>query len=141
MSETEIAARTIADSSNLCRPVLEQSETIHEASGRHLLLTLRDCSPELLNDEPKLRELTLAAAQATGATLLEICSHKFAPQGVTSLAVLAESHASMHTYPESKVVFWDCFTCGTTCNPEHSIPILVEALKAGVVSKQVVSRS
>ena len=115
--------------------------SLHEASGRHLLLTLRDCSPEVLNDELKLRELTMQAAQATGATVLEICSHRFAPQGVTALAVLAESHASLHTYPESNLVFWDCFTCGTTCDPELSVPILVEALKAKVVSKQIVLRS
>ncbi len=113
----------------------------HEASGRHLLLTLRDCSPDLLNDEHKLAELTAAAAEATGAKVLEICSHKFAPQGVTALAVLAESHASLHTYPESNVVFWDCFTCGTTCNPELSVGILVAALKAKVISKQIVGRS
>ena len=119
----------------------ERSDITHDASGQHLLLTLRGCSSEFLNDESKLRELTLAAAQATGATVLQITSHRFAPQGVTALAVLAESHASLHTYPEANLVFWDCFTCGTTCNPELSVPVLAEALKAAVVSKQVVARS
>jgi len=141
MFETDRAEGQNASGANLLQPGVEKTDTIHEATGRHLLLTLRDCSPELLNDEGKLRELTLAAAQATGATVLEICSHKFAPQGVTSLAVLAESHASLHTYPESNVVFWDCFTCGTTCNPELSVPVLVDALKAGIVSKQIIERS
>jgi S-adenosylmethionine/arginine decarboxylase-like enzyme len=60
---------------------------------------------------------------------------------VTTLAVLAESHASLHTYPENKLVFWDCFTCGTTCDPELSVAVLVELLHATVISKQVVSRS
>jgi len=119
----------------------EKSDVTYEASGRHLLLTLRNCSPEFLSDEFKLRELTLIAAQATGATVLKISSHRFAPQGVTTLALLAESHASLHSYPEANLVFWDCFTCGSTCNPELSIPILVAALKAASVSKQVVARS
>jgi len=124
-----------------CIGVEKDQVVVYEAAGRHLLLTLRGCSSALLNDEARLRQLTLRAAQATGATVLEVCSHKFAPQGVTALAVLAESHASMHTYPESLVVFWDCFTCGTTCDPESSIPILVEALQAKVVSKEVIKRS
>ena len=131
----------IAAPINLALAQPASNEIVHEASGRHLLLTLRNCSPDLLNDEFKLRELTLAAAVATGATVLEICSHKFAPQGVTTLAVLAESHASLHTYPETNLVFWDCFTCGTTCDPELSVAVLAESLQATVISKQLVSRS
>ncbi len=113
----------------------------YEASGTHLLLTLRNCSAEVLNNEAQLRELTKAAAEATGATVLELCSHRFTPQGVTTVAVLAESHASLHTYPESNAVFWDCFTCGTTCNPELSIAVLTETLKPEHISKQVIARS
>jgi len=114
---------------------------VFAACGRHLLLTLRDCSAELLNDENKLGELTRLAAEATGATVLEIRTHKFSPQGVTALAVLAESHASLHTYPEANVVFWDCFTCGTVCDPQLSVSILVEALEAGSISSEIVTRS
>ena len=124
-----------------CSLRLKKNDVKYEASGHHLLLTLRHCSPELLNDEVRLRQLTLAAAQAPGAAVLEVCSHKSQPQGVTALALLAESHASLHTYPESNLVFWDCFTCGTSCNPELRLQVLVEALKAEVVSKQVIDRS
>jgi S-adenosylmethionine decarboxylase proenzyme len=113
----------------------------HEASGIHLLLTLRDCDPSLLNDHARLRELTREAAEATGATVLEICSHQFSPQGITSLAVLAESHASLHTYPESSVVFWDIFTCGSVCKPELSIDLLVNALKPKTITKRLISRN
>jgi S-adenosylmethionine decarboxylase len=141
MNKMETAARLCTDGASLVRPANENGAIVHEASGRHLLLTLRECSPELLNDQAKLRQLILEAAQATGATVLEVCAHRFEPQGVTALAVLAESHASLHTYPESNLVFWDCFTCGTTCNPELSIPILVAALEAKVVSQQIVERS
>jgi S-adenosylmethionine decarboxylase len=114
---------------------------VHEASGVHLLLTLKDCAPTLLNDLSQLQELTRAAAQATGATVLEICSRQFSPEGVTSLAVLAESHASLHTYPESNVVFWDIFTCGTICKPELSIEVLTSALKPGTITKRLIKRN
>ena len=119
----------------------EKSEVIYEASGTHLLLTLKNCAPDVLNNELKLRELTREAAESTGAQVLEICSHRFTPQGVTTVAVLAESHASLHTYPESNTVFWDCFTCGTTCNPELSIEVLKKVLNPEHISKQVIARS
>ncbi|MBS1989373.1 MAG: adenosylmethionine decarboxylase [Cyanobacteria bacterium SZAS LIN-3] len=117
-----------------------QESPVYEASGKHLLLTLGECRSELLNDEQALRDLVLAAAEATGATVLNVCSHKFQPQGMTALVLLAESHASLHTYPESNVVFWDCFTCGTTCEPELSVEILVQALGGKIVSQQTVKR-
>ncbi|MDR3612578.1 MAG: adenosylmethionine decarboxylase [Candidatus Obscuribacterales bacterium] len=117
------------------------STILHEASGFHLLLTLKDCDPALLNDLPKLQELTRAAAEATGATVLEICTKQFSPVGVTSMAVLAESHASLHTYPEANVVFWDIFTCGTICKPELSIDVLTSALKPGTITKRLIKRN
>lgn len=116
-----------------------QGETF-EAAGVHLLLTLSGCSPELLNDEQALRALAERAATATGATIMQLCSHRFSPQGVTVVAVLAESHASLHTYPESGVVFWDCFTCGQTCKPERSIAILTTALNARTTKQQLIHR-
>lgn len=113
----------------------------YEASGVHLLLTLSGCALESLNDEAFLRRLCEDAAHATGATVLQVVSHKFSPQGVTALVVLAESHASLHTYPESGTVFWDCFTCGTTCQPELSAAVLIRALKPAHVNQQLVERS
>lgn len=112
-----------------------------DAVGSHLLLTLRECSANILDDEERLIEVARLAAEATRATVLQVCSHRFSPQGVTVLVVLAESHASLHTYPEHNTVFWDCFTCGDTCEPSLSLPVLEEALKPGVVSKQLISRS
>ncbi len=118
-----------------------ETTSMHDATGQHLLLTLKRCeSFELLNDEQQLIELAGRAAEATGATIMNVCSQKFSPQGITIIAVLAESHASLHTYPESGVVFWDCFTCGTTCKPEKSIAVLTDALKPGEVDQQVVHR-
>lgn len=128
----------------LSRPATEVQEArtqVHEASGKHLLLTLRECKADILNDLNRLRDLTREAAEATGATVLNLCAQPFEPQGVTAVAILAESHASLHTYPEANLVFWDCFTCGTTCDPEKSISVLQAALEAETVSFEVVNRS
>lgn len=111
-----------------------------EASGTHLLLNLSGCSFAQLNDEETLRDLAQKAAQATGATVLQVVSHRFSPQGVTVLILLAESHASLHTYPESGVLFWDCFTCGQDCKPELGVPVLVEALSPKTVSERLIRR-
>jgi S-adenosylmethionine decarboxylase len=114
---------------------------LHEAQGRHLLLTLSDCAQTiLLNDMESLKALTHRAAEATGATILNICAQQFSPQGITVVAVLAESHASLHTYPEVGKVFWDCFTCGTTCDPQKSISVLEEALKPEKVTSDMIHR-
>ena len=119
---------------------LEKQEIVYEAKGQHLLLTLSGCRIDLLNDERALKQVLEKAAVATGATVLKLESQKFQPQGVTAIAVLAESHASLHTYPESGVVFFDCFTCGQTCNPSLSIPVLVEALGPVSYQQQLVER-
>ncbi len=111
------------------------------ADGRHLLCTMRDCDPDILNDLERLKAMAESAAIATGATVLQVCAHQFAPQGVTALVVLAESHASLHTYPEVRVIFWDCFTCGDTCEPEKSIAVLEQALQPKSISISVIRRT
>jgi S-adenosylmethionine decarboxylase len=126
---------------NSTAPDTLQETIAHDATGTHLLLTLSECgATDLLNDLERLRELATRAAEATGATILNLCAQQFTPQGVTVVAVLAESHASLHTYPEVGKVFWDCFTCGTTCDPSKSIKVLEEALRPGKVSSELVHR-
>ena len=112
----------------------------HEAVGQHLLVTFKNCAADVLNDIDSLRDLTMRAAVATGATVLNICAQKFEPQGVTVVAVLAESHASLHTYPEVQKVFWDCFTCGSACDPAKSIDVLSAGLKTKDIAAQIVER-
>lgn len=120
-------------------PLDKLAET-HVAIGQHLLVTLNDCDIDILNDIDALRDLTMRAAVATGATVLNLCAQKFEPQGVTVVAVLAESHASLHTYPEVRKVFWDCFTCGSTCDPSKSIEVLSAALKTKNISARILER-
>ena len=70
------------------------------------------------------------AAKLANATVLNLISNKFEPQGVTAIALLAESHISIHTWPESNYSAVDIFTCGQNMLPELASQYLIEALKA-----------
>jgi S-adenosylmethionine decarboxylase len=104
------------------------------------MLTLAGCSPSVLDDEAVLKQLARRAVAATGAQVLQVISHHFDPQGVTILVMLSESHASLHTYPETGTVFWDCFTCGWHCDPEKSVETLVDALNPTSVQSDCMVR-
>ncbi|MFM8543765.1 MAG: adenosylmethionine decarboxylase, partial [Vulcanococcus sp.] len=81
--------------------------------------------------EAFLRNAITSAAKRAGATLLNLITHRFDPQGVTGLALLAESHISIHTWPESGYAAVDVFTCGDHTMPERACIVLSEELDAG----------
>ena len=107
------------------------SSPIQPTTGKHCILELYGCSSAKLNDEPFLRATITAAAKRAGATLLNLITHRFDPQGVTGLALLAESHISIHTWPESGYAAVDVFTCGDHTMPERACIVLSEELDAG----------
>ena len=83
-----------------------------KALGRHVLLELRTCNPELLDDLEFLKKVLLEAAVKTGATVIGEIFHQFSPQGVTGVVAIAESHLCIHTWPEFGYAGVDIFTCG-----------------------------
>ena len=89
-------------------------------SGRHVLAELRGVDATRLADERGLADALRAALHDGGATVLDVVSHHFDPQGTTVVALLAESHASVHAYPEAGAAFVDVFTCGSTPTPNGS---------------------
>ena len=98
--------------------------------GKHCILELYDCDSTKLNDEAFLRSTITTAAKRGGATLLNLITHRFEPQGVTGLALLAESHISIHTWPESGYAAVDVFTCGDHTMPEQACAVMRDELKA-----------
>ena len=72
---------------------------------KHVLFTLYECDPELLDDEDYIRETLFEATNYMGATFLKTQSHKFSPQGVTAVTLLSESHISIHTWPGTVLQF------------------------------------
>jgi S-adenosylmethionine decarboxylase len=99
--------------------------------GKHCILELYACDADKLNDESFIRTTIATAAREAGATVLQLISHRFQPQGVTGLVLLAESHLSIHTWPESGYAAVDVFTCGDHTMPERACLALVHALAAG----------
>jgi len=100
------------------------------ALGKHLLLELKDCDKEVLNDIDFLKGALLAAASECGATVLGESFHQFNPQGVSGVMVIAESHLFIHTWPEYGYVAADIFTCGDSVQPEKAAQILIRKLGA-----------
>ena len=109
--------------------------------SKHLLLELYRCDYEKLNDESFLRCALNKAAKLAKATVLNLISNKFEPQGVTAIALLAESHISIHTWPESNYSAVDIFTCGQNMLPELASQYLIEVFKAEEHSLRVIKRN
>ena len=98
------------------------------ALGRHLLVELQDCNKEALDNLDFLREVMLGAAVACGAVVLGDSFHRFSPQGVSGVVVIAESHLSIHTWPEYAYAAVDIFTCGTSVEPRKAAEFLIKKL-------------
>jgi len=98
--------------------------------GTHMILELYGCPFDLLDDEEFVRQSVREASERALSPLLKLSSHKFSPQGVTALGLLAESHISIHTWPEMGYAAADIFTCGTTAMPRLGGEYLVERFRA-----------
>ena len=108
--------------------------------SKHLLLELYRCDHEKLNDESFVRCILNKAAKLANATVLNLISNKFEPQGVTAIALLAESHLSIHTWPECNYSAIDIFTCGQNMKPEKASQYLTKALIAQEHMLRVINR-
>ena len=70
----------------------------------------------------------ISAANGAGAIILGESFHQFSPQGVSGVIIIAESHLSIHTWPEHGYAAADIFTCGTTVSPEKGAEIIIERM-------------
>ena len=93
-------------------------------AGTHLIIEV--VNGHGLDDEGRIATAFRDCVAACGATLLHIHTHKFSPQGVSGVAVLAESHISVHTWPEIGYGAFDVFMCGDA-QPWRAVEILKTA--------------
>ena len=107
--------------------------------GTHILVDLFGVDPTVLDDEEALRNCLLNASKAMKATVLGSLSYRFQPFGVTALVSLAESHISMHTWPESGYAAVDIYTCGSL-NPGDAMEYIEQTLKPKTSAKTTVQR-
>ncbi|MBO0874079.1 MAG: adenosylmethionine decarboxylase [Pseudonocardia sp.] len=114
--------------------------TAPEFAGRHVLAELAGVRPKLLDDEPGLCAAMRDSLAEAGAKVLDVVVHRFDPRGLTVLAVLAESHASVHTWPERGAAFVDVFTCGDSADPERAVALLATRLGGRLARRETVLR-
>ena len=101
-----------------------------DALGIHILMELKDCDPDLLDDLDYVRDSLIRAARETGATVVGHTFHKFHPVGVTGIVAIAESHISVHTWPEFSYAAADIFSCGGDFRPRDAADLIVERLRS-----------
>jgi S-adenosylmethionine decarboxylase len=99
-------------------------------AGTHLIIEV--VNAEGLDDEVRIQGAFRECVDVCGATLLHIHTHKFSPQGVSGVAVLAESHISVHTWPEIGYAAFDVFMCGNS-QPWKAVEVLRSTFNAGEV--------
>jgi S-adenosylmethionine decarboxylase proenzyme, Bacillus form len=98
--------------------------------SKHIIADIVSEDPKVLDDQAAILEALTLAAKAANATILRTVSHKFDPQGVTAFILLAESHISIHTWPELNRAAVDIYTCGTHTDPESGLEALLSHLMA-----------
>jgi len=109
--------------------------------GRHIIAELHGCDPGLLKDLDKTLEILRRAVEEAGATYLGEFYKTFEPWGgITAIIALAESHISIHTWPEYRYAALDIFTCGEQADPWKAYEYVVEAYKPEKVNVTEVKR-
>jgi S-adenosylmethionine decarboxylase len=108
--------------------------------GTHCILELYGCPSDLLNDVNFVRDAIEQSSRQGMSTLLQLSSHQFEPFGVTAIGLLAESHVSVHTWPEHGYAAVDVFTCGETARPEQACDYLIRQFNAQEHSLKVLTR-
>jgi S-adenosylmethionine decarboxylase len=83
-----------------------------ETMGRHVIAELWECDFDKLNDMNFIEQTFVDAALKSGAEIREVAFHKFAPQGVSGVVIISESHLTIHTFPEHGYASIDVYTCG-----------------------------
>jgi S-adenosylmethionine decarboxylase len=101
-----------------------------KALGRHILLELHGCDSEILESHDQIEQIMKGAALAAKATIVKSVFHHFNPYGVSGVVVIAESHLSIHTWPEYGYAALDFFTCGDEVDPWIAHHYVAEKLKA-----------
>jgi len=100
----------------------------YDFAGTHVLADIYEIDPAVVGDEKLILDGLAVGIVRSGATLCGMQTKRFEPNGMTAIYLLAESHVSVHTYPDQRSLFFDAFTCGDHCSPEVILDELVATL-------------
>jgi len=101
-----------------------------KAYGDHYLVDLHGCDASVIGKVEPTQEALLSAAERCGSTIIKYFFHQFSPMGVSGVILIAESHFSVHTWPENNFVAVDIYTSGDVMQPDIAITLLQEAFSA-----------
>jgi len=101
-----------------------------DARGTHIICELSGCDASTLADLDAVRDTMVLAAREANAEILKVAFHRFQPHGVSGVVVIAESHLSIHTWPESGYAALDFYTCGDHTDPWRACDFAAKALAA-----------
>lgn len=104
---------------------------------KHLVIEIESASP-LLDNLPFWQEMLEKMALAAGSQIVGRVFHKFEPQGLSGVLLLAESHLTVHTWPENNLAALDFYTCGQNCDPAAALPLLREKFPDGRIEVKAV---
>lgn len=108
--------------------------------GQHLILELYGCPAALLDDSRHVENTLTQAVQASGATMIQPFFHQFAPQGVSGVVIISESHFTIHTWPEYGYAALDVFTCGDVIDMDAAAATLRQGFGATQVQRLLLTR-
>lgn len=109
--------------------------------GEHIICDFSHCSRDLLYEPERARLVFSRAVRESGLTVLDETYHAFAPHGFSCLLLLAESHASLHAWPEHGYIAIDLFTCNLEMDTQPLVNALKEAFGAETVQVMKVNRN
>ncbi len=107
------------------------------ALGKHMTIEYYECDSKILADAERVKQVFLQAAADSGATVIGSDFHNFEPQGVSGFVIIAESHFSVHTWPEHDYAAVDIFTCGESIDFEKA----VDSIRGGLKSEESIISS
>lgn len=111
-----------------------------ETKGKHIIVELSGCKTELLREMESIKEIMVNAAIAAKAEVRETAFHRFLPEGISGVVVIAESHLSIHTWPEAGYAAVDIYTCGNDTIPEKACSYIANKLEAETTHQMVIIR-
>jgi len=108
--------------------------------GKHIILEVHGVDSNLLNNIEKIENIMTKAVRLCGATIIKPFFHQFSPHGISGVIVIAESHFSIHTWPEYGYAALDLFTCGDQIKPDDAVRYLKEEMNAGHIHMMEIKR-
>lgn len=98
--------------------------------GRHAIIDVYECKIDKIDDLKFIKDMLVESAKEANLHIVDQIFHKFSPIGISGVLILAESHLTIHTWPEYNFAAIDVFTCGTKFDPKEVCEIIAKRLKS-----------